>query len=274
MARPLRSIFTVAQTSIAGPSSLRPLNPSLSIASPYQNQVRTAFNLSGWDRFLPKLPRWTEDEKEKESTANASQSQAEEGGVKMVEDKGVASSEEGSTGGLFDEYSKDKEEDGTGKKRRKRGDVPWTEHKYSSALHKISHRKLNDLSRQISNLPIDEAIVQMQFSEKRASSWIKSTLALSRDHAMDKGLDRSKLVVAETWVSKGPKIARLDIKGRGKYGIKHHPSSKIHVVLREGKTHEEKLQDKFIKDLRKVRSAGVVREDGKIRRKVVSGWTW
>lgn len=53
------------------------------------------------------------------------------------------------------------------------------------------------LSRQISGLPIDEAIVQMQFSEKRASSWIKSTLCLARDHAIDKGLDRAKLIVGE-----------------------------------------------------------------------------
>ncbi|WWC71699.1 mitochondrial 54S ribosomal protein uL22m [Kwoniella pini CBS 10737] len=265
MARPLRSIFTVAQTSIAGPSSLRPLNPALKTASPYQ--VRTAFNLSGWDRYLPKLPKWTSEEEQPTKS---------EGGVTMIEEKGKEiTNEETSTGGLFDEYSKDKDADQSGmKKRRKRGDKPWTEHKYSSALHKISHRKLNDLSRQISNLPIDEAIVQMQFSEKRASKWIKSTLALSRDHAIDKGLDRSKLVVAETWVSKGPKIARLDIKGRGKYGIKHHPSTKIHVLLKEGKTPEEKLAEKFAKDLRKVRSAGVVREDGKIRRKVISGWTW
>jgi large subunit ribosomal protein L22 len=54
---------------------------------------------------------------------------------------------------------------------------------------------LNDLSRQISGLPVDEAIVQMEFSEKRASSWIKSTLCLARDHAMDKGLARSKLII-------------------------------------------------------------------------------
>lgn len=53
------------------------------------------------------------------------------------------------------------------------------------------------LSRQIAGLPIDEAIVQMQFSEKRASGWIKSTLCLARDHAMEKGLDRARLIVGE-----------------------------------------------------------------------------
>ncbi|WWC90844.1 uncharacterized protein L201_005781 [Kwoniella dendrophila CBS 6074] len=276
MARPLRSIFTVAQTSIAGPSSLRPLNPALKVTSPHQHQVRTAFNLSAWDRYLPKLPRWTSEEDEKSAKASTTESKSE-GGVTMSEEKGQSTdgaNGEGSTGGLFDEYSKTDEKEDIQRKRRKRGDVPWTEHKYSSALHKISHRKLNDLSRQISNLPIDEAIVQMQFSEKRSSKWIKSTLALARDHAIDKNLDRSKLIVAETWVSKGPKISRLDIKGRGKYGIKHHPQSKIHVLLKEGKTQQEKFEEKFQKDLRKVRSAGIVREDGKIRRKVVSGWTW
>jgi len=72
------------------------------------------------------------------------------------------------------------------------------QHRYKSAHHKISHRKLNDLSRQISGLPVDEAIVQMEFSEKRASSWIKSTLCLARDHAMDKGLARSKLVIGRS----------------------------------------------------------------------------
>lgn len=71
------------------------------------------------------------------------------------------------------------------------------QHRYSTAHHKISPRKLNMLSRQIAGLPIDEAIVQMQFSEKRASKWIKSTLCLARDHAVDKGLSRDKLIVGE-----------------------------------------------------------------------------
>lgn len=75
-----------------------------------------------------------------------------------------------------------------------------SQHRYSTAQHKISPRKLNDLSRQISGLPIDEAIVQMQFSEKRASSWIKSTLCLARDHALDKGLERGRLIVGESSV--------------------------------------------------------------------------
>jgi hypothetical protein len=52
------------------------------------------------------------------------------------------------------------------------------------------------LGRQIAGKPIDYAILQMQFSEKRASSRIKSTLVTAKHHAMRyKRLDESKLVV-------------------------------------------------------------------------------
>ncbi|OCF38762.1 50S small subunit ribosomal protein L22 [Kwoniella heveanensis CBS 569] len=273
MARPLRSLVTVAQASIAGPSSLRPLAvPALRSSPVHQTQVRNAFSLSGWDKYLPSFRRGGSDE----PIAAAEKGKKDEQIIDLPATTGEkdGGEEVASTGGLFDDLAKESGEEKIGKRRRRRGTDTWTEHSYSSARHKISHRKLNDLSRQIAGLPVDEAIVQMQFSEKRASSWVKSTLAIARDHAMDKNLKRDKLVVAETWVSKGPKIQRLDIKGRGKYGIKHHPSAKIHVVLREGKTHEEKMAERFEKDLRRVRSAGVVREDGVIRRKVVSGWTW
>ena len=70
------------------------------------------------------------------------------------------------------------------------------QHKYSTANFKISHRKLNLLGRQISGKPIDYAILQMQFSEKRASARVMNMLATARDHAVRyKKLNESKLVV-------------------------------------------------------------------------------
>lgn len=148
------------------------------------------------------------------------------------------------------------------------------EHKYSTARFKHSPRKLNDLSRQIASRPVDEAILQMQFSPKRASKRIASTLALARNHALDKGLDGARLVVAESWVSKGKYIKRLDIKGRGRMGIKEHPQARLHVVLREGKTKNEVLEEKRSKVLKAVRSAGVVREDVAWRNAPINGWRW
>ena len=51
------------------------------------------------------------------------------------------------------------------------------------------------LGRQITGKPIDMAILQMQFSEKRASKRIKSMLVVAKDHAVQKGLDEKKLLV-------------------------------------------------------------------------------
>ncbi|WVQ74792.1 hypothetical protein IAR50_004398 [Cryptococcus sp. DSM 104548] len=256
MARPLKSVLTIAGSSLAGPSRV-----TTRARAPVQ--VRTAWNMADFSRNL-RLP-WSKE--------NTSPSTTNEPLPDQIIDEPTSSDAEGN---LFDSVTAPvKDVQKNQKKLAKRGtDFEWTEHSYSSAPHKISPRKLNLLSRQIAGLPVDEAIVQMQFSEKRASKWVKSTLALARDHAMDKKLKRDKLVVAESWVSKGQKIGRIDIKGRGKYGILHHQSARIHVVLREGSTIAEKQQVQYAKAIRKVKSAGQVREDTPLRRKVVSGWTW
>lgn len=52
------------------------------------------------------------------------------------------------------------------------------------------------LGRQIAGKPIDYAVLQMQFSEKRASTRIKSMLLTAKNHAIRyKRLDAPKLVV-------------------------------------------------------------------------------
>ncbi|CAE6456103.1 unnamed protein product [Rhizoctonia solani] len=149
-----------------------------------------------------------------------------------------------------------------------------TQHKYSTAVFKISRRKLNLLANQISGKPIDSAILQMEFSDKRAARRIKSTLCLARDHAeMYKGLARNKLVVAEAWVSKGDYLQRVDPKGRGRIGRKHHPSARMSVVLKEGKTHAEILEQQRKYKLGRIVGAGFVREDKPIRNPG-PGWAW
>lgn len=58
------------------------------------------------------------------------------------------------------------------------------------------------LGRQIAGKPIDYAILQMQFSEKRASSRVMNMLATARDHASRyKKLPEGKLVVGEWHIS-------------------------------------------------------------------------
>jgi len=149
-----------------------------------------------------------------------------------------------------------------------------SEHRYSTASFKISPRKLNLLARQISGKPIDAAILQMVFSDKRASTRIKSMLVVARDHAeMYKNMPRDKLVVSEAWVAKGKTLKRVDIKGRGRSGIKEHRNARLHVVLKQGKIREEVLEKERMKKIRKVISAGVVREDKPIQN-YGSTWAW
>ncbi|KAI5449381.1 hypothetical protein NCC49_004724 [Naganishia albida] len=177
----------------------------------------------------------------------------------------------GASEDIFAQVEKLEEDLGLGTKRRKA-----KEHKYSTARFKMSPRKLNAVGRQIAGQPVNEAILQMEFSEKRVSERIKSTLVLARNHAVDKGMDEKKLVVSEAWVAKGMRIKRIDIKGRARHGIKEHQQARMHVVLKEGKTRDELLEENKKKVLGRVRStgAGVVREDRVIINAPTSGWRW
>ncbi|KAF8974571.1 ribosomal protein L22/L17, partial [Flammula alnicola] len=148
-------------------------------------------------------------------------------------------------------------------------------HKYSTANFKISHRKLNMLGRQIAGKPIDYAILQMQFSEKRASKRIMNMLATARDHAARyKRLDEGKLVVAEAWITKGPRPPkRVEPRGRGHYGTRTHFHSKMSVVLKEGKTIEQQKEAARKRKLSRIVSAAIVREDKPIRNPSPT-WGW
>ncbi|KIO12951.1 hypothetical protein M404DRAFT_993922 [Pisolithus tinctorius Marx 270] len=131
------------------------------------------------------------------------------------------------------------------------------------------------LGRQISGKPIDHAIMQMQFSEKRASNRIMSMLATAKLHAtVYKNMDPSKLVVSEAWVTKGEnRLKRLEPRGRGKFGIRVHPDSRLHVILRPGKTYDQVVKEQRERRLKRIVSAGLVREDVPLRNPA-SFWQW
>jgi large subunit ribosomal protein L22 len=82
--------------------------------------------------------------------------------------------------------------------------------------------------------------------------------------------------VAESWINKSVYGRKeVDIKGRGRHGTRRSPFATLHVRLAEGKTADQLDEIKFLKIVNKqARSAGLVREDQKLRRKVISGWNW
>lgn len=79
---------------------------------------------------------------------------------------------------------------------------------------------------------------------------------------------------AEAWVTKGPRLPpRLEARGRGHYGTRTHPNSKISVILKEGKTVEQEKAAARKRKLNKIVSAALVREDKPIRNPSPT-WGW
>jgi len=133
----------------------------------------------------------------------------------------------------------------------------------------------------------------MKFSEKRASTKIQGMLNLAKKHATEyKGLNPEKLIVctslsflgihisclsllsAEAWVTKGENFhKRIDIKGRGRFGVKIHPEAKMSVVLKEGKTVAQLKKQAEDRKLKRIVSAGYVREDVPLRN-MGPMWSW
>jgi large subunit ribosomal protein L22 len=67
-------------------------------------------------------------------------------------------------------------------------------------------------------------------------------------------------------VTKGPKyIKRVEPRGRGHHGIRTHPDARMSVILKEGKTFEQKKKEERARQLKRIVSAGLVREDVPLR---------
>ncbi|KAJ7179156.1 ribosomal protein L22/L17 [Mycena filopes] len=154
-------------------------------------------------------------------------------------------------------------------------DIPVPFHKETTIPFVISHRKLNKLGRQIAGKPIDYAILQMQFSEKRAGSKIKDLLVNAKQQAVRRRkMDSPTLVVAEAWVNKRKtRSKKMVAQGRGHRGIRVKRSATMTVVLKEGKTVEQQKADERKRKLSRIVSAAVTREDKPLRNPAPM-WTW
>ncbi|CEG66174.1 hypothetical protein RMATCC62417_02802 [Rhizopus microsporus] len=121
---------------------------------------------------------------------------------------------------------------------------------FSSADFLVSPRKLNMLARQIRNLPIDEAIKQMEFSDKRAAKKILHNLAFAKKNATNqKGMQN--MIVAQAWVGKGTYQKRVNPHGRGQFGVKEVKKAHITFLFKE---------------------ASAVAESSKLDKRNIRGW--
>jgi large subunit ribosomal protein L22 len=96
---------------------------------------------------------------------------------------------------------------------------------------------MNLVAKQIRRLPVEEAMLQMQFSPKKASKTVLEVLtaARKRAHGDYAGLDKSNLYVDESYVGKGTYLKRINYHSRGRYGIRFRYYCHYFLKLREGK---------------------------------------
>lgn len=103
-----------------------------------------------------------------------------------------------------------------------------------TGLFRVSSQKLNMLGRQISQLTLSNALLQMRFSQKKAAREIYSLLlqAQSRINQFKVGeKDPSKFIIKQAVVGKGPYLKRIDIKGRGRHGVIWRPHSFLRLQV-------------------------------------------
>ncbi|KAI8985887.1 ribosomal protein L22/L17 [Pilobolus umbonatus] len=117
------------------------------------------------------------------------------------------------------------------------------EYKFSSTNFRTSPRKLNMLARQIRNLPVEEAIKQMEFSDKRSAKKILHNLAFATKNATEQK-EMKDLVVSQAWVGKGRFITRPNYHGRGQFGLKQSKEAHISFILKEKEAVEKSKEDR------------------------------
>ncbi|KAJ5372402.1 Ribosomal protein L22/L17 [Penicillium concentricum] len=174
---------------------------------------------------------------------------------------------------------------------RKRGRVPTkvqikrTERESLSKSHwiKTSLKKLGPLARQIAGKNIDEAILQMRFSNKKAARDVLEHLEHAKNVAvvragMGLGLDAPKpespkpitvilksgerqkianpsdIYIQEAWVNRGPYGYEMDHRARGQINRMRPPTTSISVLLKEEKTRIREWEDREAKAQRERRS--------------------
>jgi len=143
-----------------------------------------------------------------------------------------------------------------------------------SPMIKTSVKKMTKLAHQIAGKTIDDAIVQMRFSKKKAAIDVRKHLEYARDRAItERGMglgevedrkgeevkietkdgkrlhitDQTQIYIDQAWVNRGPYgSAGIDYRARGRAYLLREPKTSVSVVLKEEATrvrlHEEREQ--------------------------------
>ncbi|KTW25862.1 hypothetical protein T552_03136 [Pneumocystis carinii B80] len=124
---------------------------------------------------------------------------------------------------------------------------------YKSPCIKTSLKKLTKISRQIAGKKLEDAILQMDFSKKKAARDVAKMLRNARTRAINSKLDENTLFIDQSWVGKGIYIKQLWFRGRGRMSIRRRPRTHIKIIVKDITT----LKQREIKEKKKKESKPV-----------------
>uniref|UniRef100_A0A7I4EJQ3 Large ribosomal subunit protein uL22c n=1 Tax=Physcomitrium patens TaxID=3218 RepID=A0A7I4EJQ3_PHYPA len=99
---------------------------------------------------------------------------------------------------------------------------------------KQSPKKVNLVAELVRGMRVDDALMQMAVSTKRAAKVVAKVVTSARANAIHNfGMDKDRLIVAEAFVGKDKYLKRLRIHGKGKAGQMVRPRCRLTVVVKE-----------------------------------------
>ncbi|PRQ19999.1 putative ribosomal protein L22/L17 [Rosa chinensis] len=105
---------------------------------------------------------------------------------------------------------------------------------------KQSPKKVNLVATLVRGMRVEDALLQLQVTVKRAAKTVYQVIHSARANAThNHGLDPDRLLVGEAFVGKGYYKKRISYHAKGKCGVKMRPECRLTVVVREITPDEE-----------------------------------
>ncbi|VVB17710.1 unnamed protein product [Arabis nemorensis] len=105
---------------------------------------------------------------------------------------------------------------------------------------KQSPKKVNLVAALVRGMRVEDALMQLQVTVKRASQTVYRVIHAARANAAhNHGLDPERLLIAEAFVGKGLFKKRISYHGKGKCGLMIRPECRLTVIVRETTPEEE-----------------------------------
>ncbi|KAI5811628.1 ribosomal protein L22/L17 [Peziza echinospora] len=136
----------------------------------------------------------------------------------------------------------------------KKMQILQTEKSHTAKSHwiKTSVKKLAPLARQVAGMTLNDAIVQMRFSPKKASSELLGHLTDARAEAMlRRDMNPDEMYIDQAWVGRGTYEKELSHRARGRIDMLRKPYTSITVVLKEEATRKRLAKEAAEKVARK-----------------------